>query len=279
LPTSAKMICSNEANHSALADSVSRVRIGNALVHSCGFDEMLESIVRSAHSGQPNYVLTPNAQHVVLLDRDKNLQTIYSEAAFVLPDGVSLLLAARLLGRKLPHRLAGVDMFQALCKRAADEGLRIFLLGGRPGSAEKAAEKLLANSPGLIISGIFCPPHGFEDDPSQQEEIQARIRAANPHLLFVAFGAPKQEYWIHEHARNLGVPIAMGVGGSFEMVGGIVPRAPMWMRKTGLEWVHRLVREPRRMWRRYLIGSLQFAVVVLRQRLNFQSANENLLTH
>jgi N-acetylglucosaminyldiphosphoundecaprenol N-acetyl-beta-D-mannosaminyltransferase len=265
------MVCNSQASFCTLAPSVPRVQIGDALVHSCYFDEMVETIVRSARNGETNYVVTPNAQHVVLLAKDEYLRKIYSAAAFVLPDGVSLLLAARVLGQRIPHRIAGVDMFEALCRRAAREGLRVFLLGGRPGSAESAAAKLLARNPGLIVSGTYCPPLGFENDPSQREEIEARITAARPHLLFVALGAPKQEYWMYEHARNLGVPVAMGVGGSFEMVSGAVARAPRWLQQLGIEWIYRLVREPGRLWKRYLIGNLQFANIVLRQRLNLQN--------
>ena len=157
-------------------------------------------------------------------------------------------------------------MFQALCEQAAHEGMRVFLLGGRPGSAEKAATNLQAQYSGLIVSGICCPPFGFESDPCQEEDIEARIKAARPHLLFVAFGAPKQEYWIYEHARQLGVPITVGVGGSFEMVGGVIPRAPRWLQDMGFEWLFRLAREPRRLWKRYLIGMIQFAQVVMCQR-------------
>ncbi|MGA9041495.1 MAG: WecB/TagA/CpsF family glycosyltransferase [Terriglobales bacterium] len=248
---------------------IPRVRIGHALVHSCGFDEMLAAIAGSAAiSGEPRYVVTPNAQHVVMLAKDEYFRQIYSEAAFVLPDGVSLLLAARLMGHKILHRVSGVDMFEALCREAAREGLRVFLLGGRPGSAEKTAATLCARYPGLIVSGTCCPPLGFEHDQTQKDAIEANIKSARPHLLFVAFGAPKQEYWIYEHARKLGVPVAMGVGGSFEMVGGVVTRAPVWVRKTGMEWLYRFLREPRRLWKRYLIGNLQFVSVVLRQRLS-----------
>jgi N-acetylglucosaminyldiphosphoundecaprenol N-acetyl-beta-D-mannosaminyltransferase len=262
------MVCNSQASFCTLEHSVARVLIGHALVHSCYFDEMVETIVRSTQNGETSYVVTPNAQHVVLLAEDAYLRKIYSAATFVLPDGISLLLAARILGQKIPDRIAGVDMFQALCRRAASEGLRVFLLGGRPGSAEAAAAKLLEQNPGLIVSGTYCPPLGFEKDPRQRDEIAARIRAADPHLLFVAFGAPKQEYWMYEHARNLGVPVAMGVGGSFEMVSGAVARAPRLLQQIGAEWVYRLMREPGRMWKRYLIGNLQFANIVLRQRLN-----------
>jgi N-acetylglucosaminyldiphosphoundecaprenol N-acetyl-beta-D-mannosaminyltransferase len=229
---------------------------------------MTQAIVHSsAFSDEPQYVVTPNVQHIVLLATDQYLQRIYSEAAFVLPDGVSILLAARLLGQRIPQRVAGVDMFQALCREAASQALPVFLLGGRPGSAEKAAGKLQAHYPGLIVCGTCCPPLGFEKDPVQQDNIEVRIKAAHPHFLFVALGAPKQEYWIYEHARKLGIPISMGVGGSFEMVGGLVPRAPLWLQDIGFEWLFRLAREPRRLWKRYLICIVRFAQLMLRQRL------------
>jgi N-acetylglucosaminyldiphosphoundecaprenol N-acetyl-beta-D-mannosaminyltransferase len=263
------MICENETSLRTFAYSAHRVQIGHALIDSGSFDEMEEAIVRTAAlGGEPKYVVTPNAQVVVLLAKDEYLRQIYSEAAFVLPDGVSVLLAARVMGQKIPQRIPGVDMFEALCGRAAREGLRVFLLGGRPGSAEKAAEKLLAKNQGLIVSGTCCPPLGFENDKGQLHDIQSRIRAARPHLLFVAFGTPKQEYWMYENLADLEVPISMAVGGSFEMVGEVVARAPRWLQRIGVEWLYRLVREPRRLWKRYLIGNIQFANIVLRQRMN-----------
>lgn len=249
--------------------TVPRVRIGDALVHSYCFDEVVDAIVRQATTGGPSgYVVTPNAQHIVLLARDKYLRRIYSEATFVLPDGMSLVFAARLLGQAIPHRVAGVDVFDVLCGRAAGNGLRIFLLGGRPHSAERAATTLQLRYPGLLVSGLCCPPLGFEKDERQQRAVELQIREANPHLLFVGLGAPKQEYWIYENAGKLGVPVAMGVGGSFEMVSGLVKRAPLTVQRIGCEWLYRLFLEPRRMWRRYLIGNLQFASIVLQQRFN-----------
>ncbi len=255
------------------AEFLPRVQIGHALVHACRFDEMTEAIVRTAALGEePAYVVTPNVQHIALLAHDAYLRRVYAEAAFVLPDGVSILLAARVLGQRIPERVAGVDMFEALCRQAAREGLRVFLLGGRPGSAEKAAAKLKSQYPGLIVAGTCCPPLGFETDESEQDDVESSIRAARPHLLFVALGAPKQEYWIYEHARQLGVPVTMGIGGSFEMIGGVIARAPRWLQRAGLEWLYRVALEPRRLWKRYLIGMIQFAQVVMRQRLNPERA-------
>ena len=276
LLTHSIMICDNEDTSAPSARSVPRILIGRALVHSCRFDEVVEAIVRDSATGEePKYVVTPNAQHVVLLDKDKYLQQIFSQATFVLPDGFSLLLAARIMGHHILERIAGVDLFEALCRRAACEGLRIFLLGGCPGSADRAAEKLRTRYHGLIVCGTCCPPLGFENDPSQQRNIEECIKSARPHLLFVAFGAPKQEYWMYKYSRKLGVPVAMGVGGSFEMVGGVVARAPKWLQESGLEWLYRLLREPRRLWRRYLVGHFQFALIVLRQRLKLQDNASN----
>jgi N-acetylglucosaminyldiphosphoundecaprenol N-acetyl-beta-D-mannosaminyltransferase len=164
--------------------------------------------------------------------------------------------------------VTGVDLFKALCGRAAKSGLRVYLLGGQPGSAELAARKLQAAYPNLIVAGTYCPAWGFEKDSEQLDAIARVIREAKPHILFVGLGAPKQENWIYEHGLKLGVPVCMGIGGSFEMVGGITRRAPRWMQQLGLEWLFRLVVEPRRLWKRYLIGNAQFMAMVFKQLLH-----------
>lgn len=243
-----------------------RVGIGHALVDVCSFEQACEVILRHARrGGQPSFVTTANAQHIVLLEQDVLLRKIYASADLVLPDGFSLLMAARVYGQSIQERVAGVDIFQALCLRAAELGLSVFLLGGRPNSANLTAEVLKRHRPDLRIA-TYCPPYGFERSPEGLEETERAIRAARPDLLFVGLGAPKQEYWIYEHGLNLSVPLLMGVGGTFEMVAGVVKRAPLWMQRMGLEWVHRLCLEPRRMWRRYLIGNFTFASIVARQR-------------
>ncbi len=246
---------------------VVRIGVGHALIDNCSSQEVCASIVAHARSaGQPAFVLTPNAQHIVLLEKDRRLQEVYAHADLVIPDGISLLIAARLYGRSLQQRIAGVDIFKELCARAAKTGLHVFLLGGRPGSAELAASVLQAGNPGLRCT-TYCPPLGFEQSELGLRQTAHAITAARPDILFVAFGAPKQEYWIYEHGLQLSVPVCIGVGGSFEIVGGVVPRAPQWTQNIGCEWLYRLCREPRRMWRRYLIGNAEFATIVLRQRI------------
>jgi N-acetylglucosaminyldiphosphoundecaprenol N-acetyl-beta-D-mannosaminyltransferase len=256
------------ALRSALPGSgMDRVGIGHALVDNCSLQEACTAIIAHAkEGGEPAYAATANAQHIVLLDSDRLLREIYDRADLVVPDGVSLLLAARLYGHRLQERVAGVDMFQTLCGLAAGANLRVFLLGGRPGSADLTATALKKRFPFLQVS-TYCPPFGFERTAEGLEETAEAIRTAAPDLLFVALGAPKQEYWIYEHGLQLAVPICVGVGGSFEMVAGVVRRAPLWIQNLHCEWFYRLCREPRRMWRRYLIGNSKFAGIVVSQWL------------
>jgi N-acetylglucosaminyldiphosphoundecaprenol N-acetyl-beta-D-mannosaminyltransferase len=244
-----------------------RVGVGYALIDDCSFEQACESIVAHARAGGvPSFVTTANAQHVVLLEKDKRLREVYEHADLIVPDGYSLLLAARFSGRSLRERVTGVDMFQSLCGLAAKQGLHVFLLGGRPNSADQAAGILKSRWPELRVT-TYCPPFGFEKSANGLEDTARAVRAAKPDMLFVALGAPKQEYWIYDHGLDLSVPILMGVGGSFEMVAGIVGRAPAWMQRSGLEWFHRLCLEPRRMWHRYLVGNLVFGAIVVRQRM------------
>jgi N-acetylglucosaminyldiphosphoundecaprenol N-acetyl-beta-D-mannosaminyltransferase len=247
--------------------NVTRIGVGHALIDNCSSEQVCAWIIAHAKDrGTPAYVLTPNAQHIVLLEKDRRLQDVYAHADLVIPDGISLLIAARLYGRSLQQRVAGVDIFKALCGHAADADLHVFLLGGRPGSAELAARVLKGDYPALQCT-TYCPPLGFEQDSDALQATADAIIAAQPDILFVAFGAPKQEYWMYQYGLELSVPVCIGVGGSFEIVGGVVPRAPLWAQNIGCEWLYRLCREPRRMWRRYLIGNLEFANIVMRQRI------------
>jgi N-acetylglucosaminyldiphosphoundecaprenol N-acetyl-beta-D-mannosaminyltransferase len=246
----------------------SRVNVGGAAIDPLTFADAIWSIGQHILTGAPPaYAVTPNAQHVVILHSDPRLRAVYDDAQFVFADGMSLLMAARLLGHKLPERVTGVDLFEALCFESAKLGFRIFLLGGVPGAAERATSALKDRNPGINIAGSYCPPPGFERDVGETHRILELVRASHSDLLFVALGAPKQEYWIHQHYRNLNVRLSMGIGGALEMVAGIVPRAPKVFQNLGLEWLFRLSAEPRRLWKRYLIGNLSFVKIVGRQWL------------
>ncbi|MGB5971410.1 MAG: WecB/TagA/CpsF family glycosyltransferase [Spirulinaceae cyanobacterium] len=246
-----------------------RVNICGVSIDQYSFNEVVDIIVQQAIAGtEPEYVVTPNAQHLVTLQKDAEFQEIYRHAFLVVPDGVPLLWAANCLETPLQGRVNGTDLFESLCAVAPEKDLKVFLLGGRPGAAEDAAKLLQARHPGLQISGTYCPPYGFENDAVELSKINQMIKDAAPQLLFVGLGAPKQEKWIYAHYQELKVPVSLGIGVSFELVAGTVQRAPKWMQKTGLEWFFRLLVEPGRLWKRYIFGNTLFLWLVLKQRFS-----------
>lgn len=245
-----------------------RVNICGVQVDKYSLDEVVEQITNHALSrNSPKYVVTPNAQHIVTLQRDSLFREIYRNAFLAVPDGVPLLWAAKFFNTPLDGRVNGTDLFERLCQTSAETGLKIFFLGGRPGAAQKAANTLKKKHPNIKIVGTYCPPYGFESDQSELEKMNFAIIAAKPDILFVGLGAPKQEYWMYNNYQKLNVPISLGIGVSFELVSGMVKRAPVIMQKLGLEWFFRLIVEPRRLWRRYVIGNTVFVLLVLKQKI------------
>lgn len=249
-----------------------RVRIGRAPVDRVSMADAVRRILAHAEArGAPEYVVTPNAHHVVMLQDSPRFREVYERAWLSLADGMSVVAAARLLGTPVPEKVSGSDLFPAVC-RAAGPDVRVFLLGGRPGAADEAARVLREHNPRLRIVGTYCPPMGFEHEPAELERTNAAVRAARPHVLFVGLGAPKQEFYMAENREALGVPVSVGVGVSFEFVAGMVERAPVWVQRIGLEWADRLRKEPRRLWKRYATTNPRFVALVLRQRLGGQRA-------
>jgi N-acetylglucosaminyldiphosphoundecaprenol N-acetyl-beta-D-mannosaminyltransferase len=244
------------------------VEIGGARVDRCTFQEATDWIIRHARTGgSPASVVTPNSHHIVLLQGSVGYREIYHAAQLSVADGMSLVWASRLLGAPLPERIGGVDLFEEVCRAAAGTDLRLFFLGGRPGAAEGAARVLRARYPGLLVAGTYCPPPGFERDSEESERVNRALRSADPDILFVGLGAPKQEQWIFANQQELGIPVAVGVGASLDFVSGLVPRAPRWMQRAGLEWLFRVIMEPRRLGRRYARVIPGFVWLVLRQYL------------
>jgi N-acetylglucosaminyldiphosphoundecaprenol N-acetyl-beta-D-mannosaminyltransferase len=244
-----------------------RVNIGGIEIDKYSFDDVAENIVNHVLAkGKPSYVVTPNAQHIISLQKDKRFREIYRKAFLVVPDGVSLLWSAKFLKTPLNGRVNGTDLFEKLCEVAQQKGLKIFLLGGRPSAAEKAKETLEKRFSGIQIVGTHCPPYGFESQEEEVALINTKIKGVAPDILFVGLGAPKQEYWIYDNYQELEVPISIAIGVSFELVANMVQRAPVWMQKWGLEWLFRLIVEPKRLWKRYIVGNPQFLWLVLMQR-------------
>jgi N-acetylglucosaminyldiphosphoundecaprenol N-acetyl-beta-D-mannosaminyltransferase len=221
--------------------------------------------LKNRGSRGPLLIMGPNAQLVTLAARQPRFAAALRSANLAVPDGISIVLAARLLDQPVPERVTGGDLMERLCIESARHNLSVFFLGGLPGAAEKTARKFERLYPGFRVAGISCPPLGFEKDPVESARIRQQIAAAKPDLLCVAFGAPKQEIWMYENCPTLPIGAAISVGAAFDTQAGLRKRAPGWTHRLGLEWLYRLVHEPRRLWSRYLIGNTQFLWLVARQ--------------
>lgn len=223
------------------------------------FAELLDQIgAWIAEAGAARLICTANPELVMLAQRDVLFYTILRRAALVTADGVGLLWAARYLGVPLPERVTGSDGLPLIAARAAREGWRLFLLGAAEGVAAQAAEKLRQRHPTLHIVGT----HSGDPSPEREDEIVALINAAQADILFVAYGSPQQEKWLARNLARLEVRVALGVGGAFDFVAGKAQRAPLWMQQAGLEWLHRLIKQPWRV-RRMVSRLPRFVVAVL----------------
>jgi N-acetylglucosaminyldiphosphoundecaprenol N-acetyl-beta-D-mannosaminyltransferase len=251
-----------------------RVRIGGLSVDNTTIDDAAAFAIERARQRRrlgSALLATVNARSVLLAADSPRFGEILNHSALSIPDGMSIVLASRLLGTPLRERVTGVDLVEELCKRCAREKLSVYFLGGRPGAADRTAAVLRERYPGLRLAGTDCPPNDFERDPLERARVLQAIRKAGPDILFVALGMPKQEFWIAESASALEVGVVMPVGGTFELLAGLIPRAPRWLQRLGLEWLFRLIVEPRRLWRRYLIGNARFIALIVRQYFNRSS--------
>ena len=208
-------------------------------------------------------IATINADFVVKSLTDPELRRVLQESDMATADGMPLVWSARLLGVPLEGRVTGADMVPALAKRAAEKGYSIYFLGAAPGVAEATAKELCRQYPALKVAGCSAPSRAAV--ANNDLGIVEACRAAKPDILLVAFGNPKQEKWIYQHASQLNIPVMMGVGGTFDFIAGVTKRAPRWMQETGLEWLYRLLSEPRRLWKRYAQDLIGFGFFFLWQ--------------
>jgi N-acetylglucosaminyldiphosphoundecaprenol N-acetyl-beta-D-mannosaminyltransferase len=227
----------------------------------------VNSVVSMAFQPGPcRYVVTPNVDHTLLLKKHVELQRAYEQAALVLADGMPVVLASRLFGKPLPERVAGSDLVPALFAAVTPANpLRVFLLGAAPGVAVRAARAIEQCYPGVLPVGCLSPPFGFENDAAENEIILRAVAEAQPHVLIVGLGAPKQELWVYRHAHLLKVNVALCVGATIDFLAGEKARAPRWMQQSGLEWLHRLATEPRRLAGRYAQNAWGFPLLVWRE--------------
>ncbi len=225
----------------------------------------LRSWLTDDHSGC-RYVVTPNVDHAVLLNENPEFLKAYSDADLVLADGHPIVWASRLLGKPLPERVPGSELVPKLFDSVGEnEKLTVFLLGAAQGVAVKAAENMKSVWPNVETVGVYSPPMGFEKDPVETNYILGRIALCNPDVVVVGLGAPKQELWVHANRFEIRGKVALCVGATIDFLAGEKKRAPRWMQVAGVEWLHRMLSEPKRLVKRYAKDAWIFPQLVWRQ--------------
>ncbi len=217
-------------------------------------DESLAAIEAALVAGQPTRVSFVNADCVNIAAVNATYRKSLATTDWVFIDGIGMRIAGKIMGQRVRDNVNGTDLFPRLCESLAQQGRRLFLYGAQPGVAAATAEWAQAHYPGLQIAGTAHGYHGAQDESA----IVTTIRDSRADVVLVALGAPRQEQWIESNMTATGATIAIGVGGLFDYYSGRIPRAPLWMRRLGIEWLFRLIQEPRRLWRRYVVGNVIF---------------------
>ena len=218
-----------------------------------------------AQKKETRLIFTANTEAIVLMRSNEEFRNAYSAADYALADGMPLVWFSRLIGDRLPERVTGSDLLPELCRMAEKKSLKVFFLGGTPEVTPKAVENLLKRFPALQVVGMATPWIDLSDSESVSSDLIESVNRSEPDIVFIGFGAPKQEIWLGRNNERLKTGIIVTVGGTFDFLAGKTVRAPLWMQKSGLEWLWRLLHEPKRLWRRYLIGNARFLVIAWRE--------------
>jgi N-acetylglucosaminyldiphosphoundecaprenol N-acetyl-beta-D-mannosaminyltransferase len=245
-------------------DDMRRIRLGSIFADYVTQKAAVDMIIDRARLRKGGYVVTPNVDHVVIAENDDRLRAAYAGAMLSLVDGMPLIWASKLLGARLPEKISGSDLVKPLLRAASEAGLRVYLLGAAPGVGQKAAQRLVGEIPGLAIAGVDSPPIGFDQDAGKERATIEKMLAAKPDIALVALGCPKQELLMSRWC-DMGIcPVMIGIGASLDFIAGTVKRAPKWMSSIGLEWVFRIIQDPNRLAKRYLIQDMRIVGIFIR---------------
>lgn len=231
-----------------------RYKIMNTYVNVVSMDETIRRVEKIIEKGKPTQHVVINASKVNLMEDDPELRRIVNSCPLINADGASIVWAAKKLGVPLKERVTGCDLFQELVKVASEKGYKIYLFGAKEEVVTKVKAIYEEQYPGIQIVGYRNGYFTEADEP----EIVKNMAESGADMMFVAFSSPKKEYWVNKYLEQLNIPFVMGVGGSFDIVAGVTERAPKWFQAHGLKWLYRFIQEPRRMWKRYIIGNAKF---------------------
>jgi N-acetylglucosaminyldiphosphoundecaprenol N-acetyl-beta-D-mannosaminyltransferase len=249
-----------------LTESIPRANILGVGVSAINTLQALQTIDQWIHRREQKYICVTGVHGIMESQRDTSLKQIHNQAGLVTPDGMPLVWLSRLKGFPSVERVYGPDLMLALCKKSLTSGYRHYFYGGVEGVPEKLITRLTQQFPGLRVGGFWSPPF-TPLTPDQDEEIIRKINTTEPDIVWVGLSTPKQEYWMYRHLGRVRAPVMIGVGAAFDFHAGVKKQAPRWMQRNGLEWLFRLMKEPRRLWRRYLINNPVFVWMVLLEAL------------
>lgn len=245
---------------------MSRITFLNTEIDNLTMSEAIGEIDKLVINRKPSYVVTPNVDHIVKLEKDEEFKEVYKNADLILTDGMPLIWISKMKSTPIKEKVSGSDLFPKVCELAAKKGHKIFLLGAAEGVAAKAAENLKKKYTRLNIVGAYSPSYGFEKKEDEIEKIIKIINEVKPDILAVGLGAPKQEKFLYKYKDKLNVPVSLAIGASIDFEAGNIERAPVFMQKCGLEWFYRLCKEPKRMFKRYIIDDMKILGLILKYR-------------
>ena len=238
----------------------------NTFINNVTMSETVEAIEQMIAADKKSYIVAINVDVVMKIEADPYLKKIVDDADMVLVDGKPLVWISKLHGRPLKEKVSGSDLVPLLCEVAAKNGYKVFIIGGKEGSAERAKQRLEEKLPDIKIVGTYAPPFGFEKDDAELERINRMISQAHPDLLITCFGCPKQEKWIYENIEKYDAKVSICAGATVDFLAGNVTRAPRWMSEHGLEWFYRFLQEHRRMFRRYFVDDMKIIGLIKKYR-------------
>ncbi len=245
---------------------MARIKFMNTDIDNLTMAETLNEIDKLIQKKNCSYVVTPNVDHIVRLEKDEELQKVYKNASLILTDGKPLIWISKWYKTPIKEKISGSDLFPRVCQLAANKNYTIYLLGAAEGVADTAAKNLMKKYPGLNVVGTYSPPFGFEKNEQEMNKIKTQIQEVHPDILIVGLGCPKQEKFMYYHCKELGVPISFGLGASIDFEAGNIKRAPKWMSNHGLEWLYRFSKEPKRLFKRYFVDDLKIIQVARKYR-------------
>ena len=245
---------------------MARIKFMNTDIDNLTMAETLNEIDKLIQKKNCSYVVTPNVDHIVRLEKDEELQKVYKNASLILTDGKPLIWISKWYKTPIKEKISGSDLFPRVCQLAANKNYTMYLLGAAEGVADTAARNLMKKYPGLNIVGTYSPPFGFEKNEQEMNKIKTQIQDVHPDILIVGLGCPKQEKFMYYHCKELGVPISFGLGASIDFEAGNIKRAPKWMSNHGLEWLYRFLKEPKRLFKRYFVDDLKIIQVARKYR-------------